>query len=176
MLQVRLLVVRLASTHQVKGAHTDQQLEPDHRARRELERAPPIIHLVPARTRGSGPGAQGTDGRPRRLPRELRADLDGLVQLVGQLEIRRQLPIGAVLWVIHGSTAGRRWEASAARKQLHRAAGAAGVRQRFAPHQLRHAHAVETARDQTRSGRRCPRRPPDGTPTAGESQGRNRSA
>ncbi|MBV9196654.1 MAG: hypothetical protein JO168_21150 [Solirubrobacterales bacterium] len=50
------------------------------------------------------------------------------------LEIRRELPIGALLYVIHGLTAGRRWEASAARKQLHHAAAAAGVRRRFAPH------------------------------------------
>ena len=64
-------------------------------------------------------------------------------QLDPWLEIRQQLPIGALLCVIHGPTAGRRWEASAARKQLHHAAAAAGVRRRFAPHQLRHAHAVE---------------------------------
>ena len=32
--------------------------------------------------------------------------------------MRRQLPIGALPCVIHGPTAGRRWEASAARKQL----------------------------------------------------------
>ena len=63
------------------------------------------------------------------------------------LEIRRELPIGAVLCVIQGPTAGRRWEASAARKQLHHAAAAAGVRRRFAPHQLRHAHAVEMAHE-----------------------------
>jgi site-specific recombinase XerD len=37
--------------------------------------------------------------------------------------------------------------ASAARKQLHHAAAAAGVRRRFAPHQLRHAHAVEMAHE-----------------------------
>jgi integrase len=30
---------------------------------------------------------------------------------------------------------------------LHRAAAAAGVRRRFAPHQLRHAHAVEMAHE-----------------------------
>ena len=34
-----------------------------------------------------------------------------------------------------------------ARAQLRRAAVAAGVRRRFAPHQLRHAHAVEMARE-----------------------------
>jgi hypothetical protein len=55
----------------------------------------------------------------------------------------RELPVGALLCVIHGPSAGRRWEASAARKQLHHATAAADVRRRFAPHQLRHAHAVE---------------------------------
>ena len=66
---------------------------------------------------------------------------------------------GAMLCVVHGPTARRRWEASAARKQLHHAAGAAGVRRRFAPHQLRRAptgrdgagrtraHAVEMAHE-----------------------------
>jgi site-specific recombinase XerD len=49
--------------------------------------------------------------------------------------------------VIHGPTAGRHWEASAVRKQLHNAAVTAGVRRRFAPHQLRHAHAVEMAHE-----------------------------
>jgi site-specific recombinase XerD len=49
--------------------------------------------------------------------------------------------------VIHGPTAGRRWEASAARKQLQPAAAAAKVRRRFAPHQLRHARAVEMAHE-----------------------------
>ncbi len=33
------------------------------------------------------------------------------------------------------------------RKQLHRAAAAAGVRRHFAPHQPRHAHAVEMAHE-----------------------------
>jgi integrase len=41
----------------------------------------------------------------------------------------------------------RRREPSAARKQLHHAAARAGVRRRFAPHQLRHAHAVEMAQE-----------------------------
>lgn len=68
-------------------------------------------------------------------------------QLDPWLEIRSELPIGAMLCVIHGPTAGRRWEASAARKQLHHAAAAAGVRRRFAPHQLRHAHALEMAHE-----------------------------
>jgi len=45
------------------------------------------------------------------------------------------LPVGALFCVLHGPTAGRRWEASAARKQLRRTAEAAGVRRRFSPHQ-----------------------------------------
>ncbi len=47
--------------------------------------------------------------------------------------------------VIDGQTRGRRWAATAARGELRELAAAAGVRRRFAPHQLRHAHAVELA-------------------------------
>ena len=79
--------------------------------------------------------------------REVGMDRWAWEQIDSWLEIRRELPIGAVLCVIHGPTVGRRWEASAARKQLHHAAAAAGVRRRFAPHQLRHAHAVEMAHE-----------------------------
>jgi site-specific recombinase XerD len=79
--------------------------------------------------------------------REVGIDHLAWEQLNPWLEIRRELPIGALLCVIHGPTAGRRWEASAARKQLHHAAAAAGIRRRFAPHQLRHAHAVEMAHE-----------------------------
>ena len=41
----------------------------------------------------------------------------------------------------------RRWSPAAARAELRRTAASAGVRRRFAPHQLRHAHAVEMARE-----------------------------
>ena len=68
-------------------------------------------------------------------------------QLEAWMEIRGRLPVGALLCVIHGATAGRGWEQSAARKPLRRVALAAGVRRRFAPHQLRHAHAVEMAHE-----------------------------
>jgi integrase len=63
------------------------------------------------------------------------------------LQLRGELRVGALLCVIHGPTSGRRWEPSAARKQLRRTAAAAGVPRRFAPHQLRHAHAVEMAHE-----------------------------
>ena len=46
-----------------------------------------------------------------------------------------------------GPTRGRAWPAGAARTELRRAAARAGVRKSFAPHQLRHAHAVEMARE-----------------------------
>ena len=65
--------------------------------------------------------------------REVGMDRWAWEQLDPWLEVRREFPIGTVLCVMHGPT-GRRWEASAARKQLHHAAGAAGVRRRFAPH------------------------------------------
>ena len=45
--------------------------------------------------------------------------------------------------MISGPTRGHAWSAGAARLQLHRLALEAGVRRRMAPHQLRHAHAVE---------------------------------
>ena len=60
---------------------------------------------------------------------------------------RVELPIGPLFCVIEGPTAGRAWSASAARLQLRRLAAQAGVRRRFAAHQLRHAHAVELARE-----------------------------
>jgi site-specific recombinase XerD len=52
-----------------------------------------------------------------------------------------------LLCVIHGLTAGRHWEPASARRQLARTAAVAGVRRRFAPHQLRHAHAIEVAHE-----------------------------
>ena len=63
------------------------------------------------------------------------------------LAARVELPIGALFCVIDGPTRGRPWSATAARGELRRYAAAAGVRRRFARHQLRHAHAVELARE-----------------------------
>jgi hypothetical protein len=78
----------------------------------------------------------------------------GWDQLQPWLEIRARLPVGALLCVIRAATAGRHWEPSAARKQLRRTAALAGVRRRFAPHQLRHAHAVEMAQPAWRANSR----------------------
>ena len=68
-------------------------------------------------------------------------------QLAPWLRARVELPIGPLFCVITGPTSGRPWSASAARSDLRQVARRAGVRRRFAPHQLRHAHAVEMARE-----------------------------
>lgn len=60
---------------------------------------------------------------------------------------RLELPPGPLFCIIDGPTAGRPWPQTGARAQLRRLAVTAGVRRRFAPHQLRHAHAVEMARE-----------------------------
>jgi integrase/recombinase XerD len=39
------------------------------------------------------------------------------------------------------------WDVTVARARLRRLAVQAGVRRRFAPHQLRHAHAIEMAQE-----------------------------
>ena len=56
---------------------------------------------------------------------------------------RTGLPPGPLFCVIDGPTRGRAWCATAVRAELRHLAVEAGVRRRFAPHQLRHAHAVE---------------------------------
>jgi integrase len=87
------------------------------------------------RTRGAVLVRRGKGGKRR----EVGMDRWAWDQLDPWLEIRRELPIGVLLCVIHGPTAGRRWEVHAA--------AAAEVRRRFAPHQPRHAHAGEMAHE-----------------------------
>ena len=67
-------------------------------------------------------------------------------QLAPWLDVRVELPVGPLFCVVTVPTRGRPWTAGAARWELRRVAREAGVRRRFAPHQLRHAHAVEMAR------------------------------
>jgi integrase len=85
-------------------------------------------------------------GKGRRR-REVGMDAWGWEQLEPWLDARRTFPVGPLLCVINGATRGRHWSPAAARAELRRTAGAAGVRRRFAPHQLRDAHAVEMARE-----------------------------
>ena len=63
------------------------------------------------------------------------------------IDLRLELPIGPLFCVINGPTRGRPWSPAAARAKLRHTAATAGVRRRFAPHQLRHAHAVEMAHE-----------------------------
>ena len=58
-----------------------------------------------------------------------------------------ELPGGPLFCVIDGPTRGRPWSSANVRLAFRRLATQAGVRRRFAPHQLRHAHAVELARE-----------------------------
>jgi site-specific recombinase XerD len=63
------------------------------------------------------------------------------------LTARAELPVGPLFCIIDGPTRGRPWSGAAVRSELRRLAAQAGIRRRFAPHQLRHAHALELARE-----------------------------
>jgi site-specific recombinase XerD len=86
---------------------------------------------------------EGKGGRRR----EVGMDDWGWERLRPWLDQRRSMPVGPLFCVIDGPTRGRPWAAPAVRTLLRRLAAEAGVRRRFAPHQLRHAHAVEMARE-----------------------------
>jgi integrase/recombinase XerD len=70
----------------------------------------------------------------------------GWEQLRPWLDARAELPVGP-LFCIDGPTRGRPWSGASVRTEFRRLAVGAGVRRRFAPHQLRHAHAIELARE-----------------------------
>jgi integrase/recombinase XerD len=59
------------------------------------------------------------------------------------LSVRAELPVGPLFCIIDGPTRGRPWSGAAVRSEFRRLAAQAGIRRRFAPHQLRHAHARE---------------------------------
>jgi site-specific recombinase XerD len=99
-----------------------------------------------------------TDLDPRTGSVLIRAGKGGKRRMVGMddwgwehvsrwAEHRVQLPIGPLFCILAGPTRGRGWSATAARGELRRLAEQAGVRRRFAPHQLRHAHAIEMAHE-----------------------------
>jgi site-specific recombinase XerD len=94
-------------------------------------------------SRGSLLVRRGKGGRRR----EVGMDEWGWAQLRPWLEYRRTLSVGPLFCVINGPTAGAPCLPTLVRAQLRRLAVNAGVRRRFAPHQLRHAHAVEMARE-----------------------------
>ena len=79
--------------------------------------------------------------------REVGMDRWAWTQLQSWLELRRTLPTGPLFCILRGPTRGKPCAPAGIRSQLHHAARAAGVRRRFSPHQLRHAHAVEMSRE-----------------------------
>ncbi len=93
--------------------------------------------------RGSVLVRSGKGGRRR----EIGMDAWGWEQLRSWLTTRVELPIGPMFCVIDGPTRGRSWSSAAVRCEFRRLAARAGIRRRFAPHQLRLAHAVELARE-----------------------------
>jgi site-specific recombinase XerD len=95
------------------------------------------------RRRGSVLVRRGKGGRRR----EVGMDEWAWEQLQPWTQVRLELPVGPLFCVINGPTRGRPWSSAAARADLRRTAAEARVRRRFAPHQLRHAHAVEMAHE-----------------------------
>jgi integrase len=93
--------------------------------------------------RGSLLVRNGKGGRRR----EVGMDDWGWEHLRPWLGERAGLPVGPLFCIIDGPTRGRAWSGAAVRSELRRLAAIAGVRRRFAPHQLRHAHALELARE-----------------------------
>src|SRR3954454_14983006 len=93
--------------------------------------------------RGSILIRNGKGGRRR----EVGMDEWGWEQLRPWLNARLELPIGPLFCIIDGPTRGRPWSGAAVCSEFRRLAARAGVRRRFAPHQPRHAHALEMARE-----------------------------
>ena len=60
---------------------------------------------------------------------------------------RRAFPVGPFFCIVQGPTAGGPWSSTSVGSEFRRLGRRAGLRRRFAPHQLRHAHAVEMARE-----------------------------
>ena len=113
------------------------------RAGLRIQEALDLNELDLDRRRGSVLVRRGKGGRRR----EVGMDDWGFEQLEPWLTIRRTMPVGPLFCVINGPTRGRPWQPAPARAMLRRLAARAGVRRRFAPHQLRHAHAIELAHE-----------------------------
>jgi site-specific recombinase XerD len=86
------------------------------------------------------------DGRGGRR-REVGMDEWGWEQLRPWMNARAELPVGPLFCIVDGPTRGRPWSGAAVGSEFRRLAARAGVRGRFGPHQLRHARALELARE-----------------------------
>jgi site-specific recombinase XerD len=93
--------------------------------------------------RGSILVRYGKGGRRRGVGMDER----GWEQLQPWRTVRAELPVGPLFCIIDGPTCGRPWSGASVRGEFRRLAAEAGVKRRFAPHQLRHAHALELARE-----------------------------
>jgi site-specific recombinase XerD len=113
------------------------------RAGLRIQEALALAESDPDPRRGALLVQPGKGGRRRQVG----MDAWGWDELQPWLELRLQLPVGPLFCVINGPTRGHHCSSAAARADLRRTALEAGVRRRFAPHQLRHAHAVELARE-----------------------------
>jgi len=71
----------------------------------------------------------------------------GWEQLSPWLGDRVELPVGPLFCIIDGATLGRSWSSAGVRVEFRWLAVQAGVRRRLRRNQLRHAHAVELARE-----------------------------
>ena len=143
---------------------TIEEIVDGHAPRRRQRPRPPAARpdrRAVARRPADPRGARARRGRPGRAPRfaagAARQGRPPPRGRHGRLGVgaaralapgaRVELPVGPLFCVVNGATRGRPWAAAAARSELRRVAREAGVRRRFAPHQLRHAHAVEMARE-----------------------------
>jgi site-specific recombinase XerD len=113
------------------------------RARLRIQEALALAEADVDQRRGTLFVRHGKGGRRR----EVGMDAWGWEEVQPWLELRIELPIGPLFCVINGPTRGQAWSNAAPRADLRRTAVPAGVRRRIAPHQLRHAHAVEMTRE-----------------------------
>ena len=109
------------------------------RAGRRIQEALSLTETDLDQRRGSILVRHGKNDRRR----EVGMDAWAWAAIEPWLADRVQLPVGPLFCVIDGPTRGRSWSANAARIELHHLAFKASVGRRLAPHQLRHAHAVE---------------------------------
>ena len=131
-------VMRLAGDNR-RGHRVNALLVVLWRAGLRIQEALSLAELDLDQRRGSVLVRHGKGDRRR----EVGMDAWGWSALEPWLADRVELPVGPLFCMIDGPTRGRAWSASAARNELHDLALKAGVRRRVAPHQLRHAHAVE---------------------------------
>jgi integrase len=117
-----IIAVMRATSNNADGARLRALIIVLWRAGLRISEALDLAETDLDRPRGALTVRRGKGGRRR----EVGMDQWAWDQLTPYLEVRATLPVGALFCVIHGPTAGRRWEASAARKQLRRTAEGAG--------------------------------------------------